>query len=154
MVPSATDPQLTSEPPIPSEDLHQMVKEAFDSMVGIPVEPVSEEEATEGCDCVQSSVRISGDWNAHLVVTAPSSLATDIACSMFDLSEGDITEEEILDSIGEIANILGGNVKAAVGGTCELSIPRVGLFDYDNSHAFTQAFRCNDQFLRLIIKPF
>ncbi|MEO1527536.1 MAG: chemotaxis protein CheX [Planctomycetota bacterium] len=153
MVPSATDPQLANDPPIASDILHRMVKDFFDTMVGLPIEPISESDATDGCDCVQSSVRVSGDWSAHVVVTATRALATDIACAMFDLRPSNISEDEILDAIGEAANILGGNIKSEVGGTCELSIPRVGLFEYEDSDAFTEIFRCNDQFLRLIIRP-
>jgi chemotaxis protein CheX len=45
---------------------------------------------------------------------------------MFAMSEDELTEAEIRDAVGEIVNMVGGNLKGIVEGDSSLSLPCVG----------------------------
>jgi len=72
-------------------------------------------------------VSISGDWTGHLYVTTSGAGAREIASNMFQLDAGEISDSEIADALGEIANMVGGSVKGMVGGEVVLSLPQVVL---------------------------
>jgi CheY-specific phosphatase CheX len=44
---------------------------------------------------------------------------------MFDMPVEAISPDELRDAVGEVANILGGNVKTLIAGKCRLSLPSV-----------------------------
>jgi len=44
---------------------------------------------------------------------------------MLACPESETTPELVVDVIGELANVLGGNVKGVLPGPCKLSLPRV-----------------------------
>ena len=52
-------------------------------------------------------------------------LAKTIASKMFAMEVEDLEEEEVLDAVGEIINMIGGNIKGSVGVESTLSIPDV-----------------------------
>jgi chemotaxis protein CheX len=44
---------------------------------------------------------------------------------MFDVPSPELSAEEVLDAVGELANIAGGNIKGLIEEPCELSLPVV-----------------------------
>lgn len=79
-----------------------------------------------GSDSLTASVRISGAWNALVQVQAPKDFVTTLAGAMFMQDAQGLSDDEIFDSFGELANILGGNVKGVIDRECQLSLPCVG----------------------------
>lgn len=76
---------------------------------------------------VHSSVSITGSWSGH-VVYASSILAAKRAAAAFLAMESDeVSQEDLSDVLGELANIVGGNVKAMLPPGCLLSLPQVVL---------------------------
>ena len=51
------------------------------------------------------------------------------AGSFFDVAPEDVTPEDFRDAISEIANIVGGNIKALLPEPCDLSVPSARLAD-------------------------
>ena len=80
---------------------------------------------------LNASVKISGDWNALLQVASTNDAARAIAATMFDTSETDLSEEDVLDALAEIANMIGGNIKGIADCECDLSLPCVGAVEGD-----------------------
>lgn len=76
---------------------------------------------------VTSWVCVSGGWTGHLYVITTPAGARHIAATMFELAPEEVTTEQIADAIGEIANMVGGTVKAMVGADSSLSLPQVVL---------------------------
>ncbi len=72
-----------------------------------------------------ASIRISGEWNAILEVSCCESAAKQIAAAMFATDFDSLTDSEIVDSVAEVANMIGGNIKGTVGGESNLSLPCV-----------------------------
>lgn len=70
-------------------------------------------------------ILITGDWEGAVTLDLPSGLARRAGAIMFGGSPDEVADAEIRDVVGELTNITGGNVKALVGGTCQLSLPAV-----------------------------
>ncbi|MFN8706967.1 MAG: chemotaxis protein CheX, partial [Planctomyces sp.] len=111
--------------------LQQVVNDVCTGMLGLNVEP-SETVSCDEPDAVSAVIRISGDWNSLVQVLAPRSTAKVIASTMFSMTEDELTEAEIADAVGEIVNMVGGNLKGIVQGDSSLSLPCVGTMSTDS----------------------
>ncbi|MEQ1502435.1 MAG: chemotaxis protein CheX [Myxococcota bacterium] len=69
------------------------------------------------------SVAIDGAWDGRVEVWLSDADARRVATAMF--GEEPIGEPELVDAIGELANITGGNVKALLPEPCGLGLPAV-----------------------------
>lgn len=77
-----------------------------------------------------------GTLNARALLRAESGTAHEIARDllMLDLGEA-VTTDDLVDAFGEIANVVGGNVKALLDAPASLSLPHVSTHDVDMSGA-------------------
>lgn len=115
-----------------NQQLAQVTQEFFDSMLGFKLS--DENNTGQNCDWFSdsswgASIRISGDWSAEVNVLMTEKLAERITCQMFSMDPDSLVEEEILDAVGEVVNIIGGNAKGVVNRESSLSLPCVGKFD-------------------------
>jgi chemotaxis protein CheX len=74
---------------------------------------------------VTGHVQITGDWEGAVSVQLPQSLALRAAGAMFAMEPDEVADEEVVDTVGELANMTGGNVKSTLAGSCQLSLPSV-----------------------------
>jgi chemotaxis protein CheX len=72
---------------------------------------------------VTGQVRISGGWSGIVEVACSPRLAEQAAQALFLLAGGEIDEADVRDVIGELANVIGGNVKSVLPGPSALSLP-------------------------------
>lgn len=105
------------------EDIRQIVTDIFDGMLGLPV--AEQEVALDGARRITGCVQVSGGWDGAVAVDCTTALASRIAESMLGLQAEHVTDEDVRDAIGEVANVAGGNVKALLGAECVLSLPTV-----------------------------
>jgi chemotaxis protein CheX len=70
-------------------------------------------------------VQITGDHEAAVTVQCSERLARSATAGMFGLEVDDVDDEDVSDCVGEVANMTGGNVKSALEGSCQLSLPSV-----------------------------
>lgn len=68
-------------------------------------------------------VAILGEWCGDVTVQCSSRLARQAAGRMFGASADTIPDADVLDTVGELANITGGNVKSLLAGPSQLSLP-------------------------------
>ena len=76
---------------------------------------------------VHSSVSISGTWTGHVVYASSTAAARKAAAAFLAMEVGEVGQEDVSDVLGELANIVGGNVKAMLPPGCVLSLPQVVL---------------------------
>ena len=78
-------------------------------------------------DAVSSWVDIVGPWTGTVVLTTGRGTAEDLCRALLGPATPPVVEQEdVDDAFGEIANVVGGNVKAAMPGPSGLSLPEVG----------------------------
>lgn len=74
---------------------------------------------------VLASISISGSWNGWFHLATSHECANEIAAVMFQMDVAEIGIEESVDALGELANIVGGNIKSMLPAPSLLSLPAV-----------------------------
>ena len=65
-------------------------------------------------------VTFSGSYNGHVIVSMPPQLLRELLLLQ---GETDLSEGNLLDAVGEIANTLGGNARKHLGSALQISVP-------------------------------
>ncbi|MEU4239269.1 chemotaxis protein CheX [Actinoplanes sp. NPDC026619] len=119
---------MSVEVEVNEDDLAEMVGQVWESYLdpeGIsPLIPTYDEHQPSE---VHSSVSISGSWTGHLVYASSTSAARRAAGAFLAMEPDEVSEEDMSDVLGELANIVGGNVKAMLPPGAFLSLPQVVL---------------------------
>lgn len=102
-------------------------QDIFSSMVMLGATPgTSFERADEPLfDTVSGIIALEGKYSGLLAIHLPTGSALEVGGAFLDLELEDI-DEDLLDAIGELTNMLAGNIKAALdpaGSEIKLSIP-------------------------------
>jgi chemotaxis protein CheX len=78
-------------------------------------------------DTVSAWVDVVGPWTGSVVLTTGRQTAADLTRALLGEAAPELLDhEDVADAIGEIANVVGGNVKAALPGPSTLGLPAVG----------------------------
>lgn len=110
---------------VTDDDLFSLAETVWQSVLGLELQRASDTDGKIGDTAMTSCVQIMGDWEGAVTVVCAPSLATKLACAMFQMEADEISEDEIRDAMGEIANMTGGNVKGMAPGTNTLALPTV-----------------------------
>lgn len=114
-------------------ELTQIAETIWESVLQMALVPMAEETpmpppagapAPEQA-MLTASVGFIGAWEGEVLATLSETLARSIAGAMLDSKPEELAREDVLDAVGEIVNMLGGNVKALLPPPCRLSLPRV-----------------------------
>ena len=131
------------------------VADVFSSMLGIEVEPCPFIHDATGCrstDGVMSFVSVAGSWAGSGLLICSAELACRL-CSRFLMTESSHVDSDVLDAIGEIANMIIGNFKTAAEATIGqlyLSIPTTifgksfGSKGLGSSEWIVMPFKCGE----------
>lgn len=107
-------------------ELRQITEDTWRIVLGEDLEP-SHEALTPGTipDPIAACMQIAGDWQLAVVVYCSVALARHAAGLMFGTEGDDANAEDVNDTMCELVNIIGGNVKGVLSGTSHLSLPNL-----------------------------
>lgn len=114
---------------VTDEDLFAIGEGVWMSIGLEGVEQASPEDAKFNGRVVCGFVQITGEAESVVSVRCSRTMAETIASSMFAIDANELSDEEIYDAIGEIANMIGGGVKGIASGENSLTIPVVAEGD-------------------------
>ncbi|HEY4604279.1 MAG TPA: chemotaxis protein CheX [Blastococcus sp.] len=78
-------------------------------------------------DAVSSWVEVVGPWTGSVVLTCARPTAEELArCLLKEHAPPVLDAEDVEDALGELANVVGGNVKGILPGPSVLGLPQVG----------------------------
>ena len=111
---------ITVEPSY--DDVQMLVDEVWTSFLGSeePLLPGPPAELNVGWS---AAVTVSGEWHGVVTVELPTGLAEEVTRRM--LMVEDTHDEDVADAVGELVNMIGGNVKSLMPGPSVLSLPVV-----------------------------
>jgi chemotaxis protein CheX len=109
---------------LPQHDIETITTMVMESTAGISVEPVADEIGRER-PALSGCVSIDGAWNGAVIVECELSLARRITEALLAPPDGHVSAEDVSDALGEITNIVGGNIKALLPPPSRLSLPTV-----------------------------
>jgi len=102
----------------------QIVQSVFSTMLGLEVtrRHIPWAEASQR---VTSLVHLTGAWNVSVIFECDRSQAENFACRFLSLDSGEADGGMVCDVLGELANMIGGNLKCVLGKGIDLSMPTV-----------------------------
>ncbi len=136
-------------------DIEAIVCAIWEAMFGpaLPVTPGGEASAV---DVVTSLVSVGGDWQGAVVTHVPTTLGIRLTQELIGTQDAP-PREQVIDAMGELCNIMAGNIKALRPGLSRLAPPR-GSFDSahdwgmpDVTPTATVPFTCDGQVFAVIV---
>jgi chemotaxis protein CheX len=109
------------------EALLQLAETVWTAMLDQPFAEVGSDEAEPSAGRITGTIHFSGAWLGRLDVVCPPNAARQVAATMFCPESGVVEESEVRDAVGELANILGGNLKIILPQPTRISLPEVGV---------------------------
>jgi CheY-specific phosphatase CheX len=94
------------------EVVAELVSMAWSTFVGSELAQIDDMVAMEHAMC--SSISIHGPWSATLLLFCDAQVAFASTASVLGMEPGEVEKADVLDIMGELANIIGGNLKGAV----------------------------------------
>lgn len=105
-------------------ELEQTVASIFETMLAAEAKLVDEPWRAEP-NRVTASVHLTGSWSGVLMVEVSPAQACFLAGRFLSMDTPEAIDNDVRDVLGELANIIGGNVKSAFVPDATLSIPEV-----------------------------
>ncbi len=103
----------------------QIVGDVFGAMLGMELGHVEGEPAPAGAEGVLSAgVYFTGPWRGAALVECTPTQARQFARRLMPV-DGPLSTDDVRDALGEIANMLGGNLKAILPPGVGISMPSV-----------------------------
>ena len=110
--------------------LEEVTRRTVEALTGGPLEATAIAVSDPpGSEHLVATMDLAGEWLGQLVVAAAHPTAAHLAAAMLREAE-EPEEQELRDALGELANVLAGNLRQALDPTgmlFELSFPRVQL---------------------------
>lgn len=106
-----------------TETIADLTQEVWNALLAEDRGPLVPDEVT-GEDVVAMAT-ISGGWNGTVCVSCSKLAARHATSAMFGMDDDELTPAEINDAVGELVNVVGGNIKSLVPGPSVLGLPIV-----------------------------
>ena len=144
------------------ETIAEITKGVFSTMVMLDVvdEPPLDAPVLKFHETVTSMVGLAGSHSGILAIHCPKKLALLVTSNMLGMEVTDV-DEDVNDAMGEIANMVGGDVKhifSPKGADINLSIPTViygsdyALESVSNAESLVMPFVCGEERFLLSFK--
>lgn len=120
--PVTTAPELT--------DVQAIVEQVWSSFLGesepVLARPMEPGQPFPADEAWSAAVSIAGGWDATVTVELSAALALSLTTTMLGLADADEAEDaDVADAVGEVVNMVGGNIKSLMPGPSTLSLPAV-----------------------------
>jgi chemotaxis protein CheX len=107
-----------------TEMLVRTVGSVFVTMLGLDVSP-SEIPWRPAGDLLTSYVQLTGDWNGAVLLECTRRQACRFAGLILATDPPKVVDDDVRDVLGELANVIGGNMKCGMSTAARLSMPTV-----------------------------
>jgi chemotaxis protein CheX len=107
------------------EQIVAITQDVWSSFTSTAIGSASEEVALDAGGVTVGRVAVTGPWRGCVLLACPTQLARNAASAMFDLPAEQLTDNEVADALGELTNMIAGNIKSLLPGPSRLSMPAV-----------------------------
>jgi chemotaxis protein CheX len=108
---------------VSSEDIITITRDVWLSFLDLELESVPLEAAPLAAPAMTAAVRISGAWEGTVRLECAQDHAEAVAARMFSEDAGEVSAEQARDALGELANVVTGNIKSLLPAPSALSMP-------------------------------
>lgn len=104
------------------QDICTLAEGVWQSILNLPIE-LAPETAMNESEMMAGCVQITGGWQGAVCLNCDSRLAARAASIMFGTEADASSKSEMQDALGELVNMIGGNLKGLINEPCQLSLP-------------------------------
>jgi len=112
--------------PYMEKEIIKYTQDVWGSLMDLSAHPIKE-SVQAGSDFQQAIVQITGAWTGVVLLQCTPDLAHRITEKMYSMNPGAATYQDKKDALGELANMIGGNIKSILPQPSYLSSPYVNL---------------------------
>lgn len=105
--------------------IRSIVHDVWSTQLGLSIDDLKALASTAETTTITAAIHITGDFRGGIRLESSRALIRRAASIMFDQPEDTMTREDEHDVIGELTNVIAGNVKALIPGTNSLSLPTI-----------------------------
>lgn len=110
---------------ISPDDVAIITQDVWVSFLGVEIHPIPVDESQAGRPSMVGAVRVTDAWFGAVVLEMTPGLSRQVAATMFASTPDVVTDAEVVDALGELTNMIGGNVKSLLPAPSQLSLPMV-----------------------------
>jgi chemotaxis protein CheX len=107
------------------DQIVEIVRDVWVTFLSLDVEPVPGDDRVLTGETMTGVVHVTGEWEGSVFVETTAAHAQHAAEAMFAAEPGSLSAEEVGDALGELTNMVGGNVKGLLPAPSKLSLPSV-----------------------------
>jgi chemotaxis protein CheX len=124
---SLTPPETAPETFVSAADITSIAQDVWSSFLAMDLEPhpLGADAPDVDGPTMTGTVHVSGEWNGSVFLVVPRELGQASAEAMFAADPGSLSDDEVCDALGELTNMVGGNIKSLLPAPSKLSIPSV-----------------------------
>jgi chemotaxis protein CheX len=115
----------TAESGLVDQDLVEIVNEVWDAYLQQPDATPVDAPTVQDAKTITAAVSITGAWEGHVRVLVPPTAAGDITALMLAMDAAEVTDRDVTDAMGELINVVGGNIKNRGAQPAKLGLPVV-----------------------------
>jgi chemotaxis protein CheX len=105
-------------------ELEQVVQMVLSTMANTEAFP-SGDGLPESDKSLSGVVKIAGSWRGSVSLQLPQEVARPVAAEFLGVPVESVSDVDLLEVVGELTNMIGGNFKSLLPQPCTLSIPLV-----------------------------
>lgn len=142
---------------IATDDVVAITQNIFSTMLDMESYPVPTDTVPEHDSGIVGCIQIVGEYSGTILLKTPTSLATVASSRMLLLHLDDVEDADRQDTIAELTNMIGGNIKSVFPGPSHLSLPTVTngtdfrLRLYGSSIISETAFQCDEHVFSVVV---
>jgi CheY-specific phosphatase CheX len=107
---------------ITEQSVSVLLEEALSSF---PEPPLPDRPVAPCIHTVLAHVRLTGIWSGAIVLGVPVPVASSLTSALFAIPADEVSAVERADMVGELVNLIAGNLKGLIQGGATLSLPVV-----------------------------
>lgn len=105
--------------------IRSIVREVWSTQLGLDIEDLPERPSFDRTKTITAAIHITGEFRGCVRLECSRALILRSASIMFGQPEVDLERDDEIDVIGELTNVVTGNIKALVPGDNSLSLPTI-----------------------------
>ena len=106
-------------------DIEEIIRSIWSTLFELSIRTNGDQQL-DGEAQVTSVVHIDGAWHGAVMMQSPLQLAATLTAGMFK-ADSPPSFDDIRDALGELTNMLAGNLKALLPEPCAISLPAVAV---------------------------
>ncbi|MFL6136497.1 MAG: chemotaxis protein CheX [Frankiaceae bacterium] len=112
-----------------SGDIVVIAQDVWSSFLDLRLEPAEGPAppgaAGEADEAMTGAVEVLDTWRGHIVLQCTLETARSMAAAMFLMERSAVGDSDVADALGELTNMIGGNIKSLLPAPSRLSLPVV-----------------------------